>query len=65
MNKRLPDQGGNQLLIILDAMRVRYVGRAFGRDWKNDIENNFIGGIGAFCNVQDEVEAYPCPYYKD
>ena len=59
----LPGQGGNQLLILLNALRVRYVGRVFGLHGDGTLENDFIGAIGKFGPTPDEVEALPYPIY--
>ena len=63
VNRLLPDQGGNQLLILLNALRVRYVGRVFGLRADGSLENDFIGAIGKFYQEKDEVEELPYPIY--
>ncbi len=63
VNRVLPEQGGNQLLILLNAYRVRYVGRVFGYRGDGSLENDFIGGIGRFSAQPDTVESLPYPVY--
>ena len=63
INRLLPDQGGNQLLILLNALRVRYIGRVFGLHADGTLENDFIGAIGRFWPEPDEAEALPYPTY--
>ena len=63
INRLLPGQGGNQLLILLNAHRVRYTGRVFGFGPDGAVENDFTGAIGRFGPVPDEVEALPYPVY--
>ncbi len=63
INRFLPNQGGNQLLILLNALRVRYIGRVFGYRGDGSLENDFIGAIGGFCPEPDEVESLPYPIY--
>ncbi len=63
INRALPNQGGNHLLILLNAYRVRYIGRVFGYRADGTVENDFIGAIGKFCLEPDEVEALPFPQY--
>lgn len=65
ISRLLPGQGGNQLLILLNAHRVRYIGRVFGFREDGTIENDFIGAIGKFSPVPDECEALPYPRYRD
>ena len=65
INRVLPQQGGNQLLILLNAYRVRYIGRVFGLHGDGSLENDFIGGIGRFSSTPDAVEARPYPVYGD
>jgi hypothetical protein len=63
INRILPQQGGNQLLILLNAYRVRYIGRVFGLRGDGSVENDFIGGIGRFSAQPDTVESRPYPVY--
>ena len=63
LNRLLPQQGGSQLLILLNAHRVRYIGRVFGYRADGTVENDFIGAIGKFSSEPDEVEALPFPVY--
>lgn len=63
VNRVLPKQGGNQLLILLNAHRVRYIGRVFGYRGDGSLENDFIGAIGRFSGEPDEVEGLPYPLY--
>ena len=64
INRVLPNQGGNQLLILLNALRVRYIGRVFGYRGDGSIENDFIGGIGRFGPQPDKVESLQYPIYE-
>lgn len=63
VNRVLPEQGGNQLLILLNAHRVRYIGRVFGYRGDGSLENDFIGAIGRFSQEPDAVESLPYPLY--
>lgn len=65
VNRLLPRQGGNQLLILLNAYRVRYIGRVFGYHEDGSVENDFIGAIGKFSMTPDEAEALPYPQYPN
>lgn len=65
VNRKMPEQGGNQLLILLNAYRVRYIGRVFGIRGDGSLENDFIGGIGRFSDKPDRVEKRPYPVYKE
>ena len=64
MNHLLPAQGGSELLVLLNAQRERYIGRIFGIGPLGAVEMVFIGAIGRFGNVPDEVEAIPFPIYR-
>ena len=64
LNRALPAQGGGQLAIVLDATAQRYVGRGFGAGADGKPAFGVIGAIGQFSDEPDEVEAYPCPYYR-
>ena len=63
VNRLLPNQGGNQLIILLNAYRVRYIGRVFGYHEDGTLENDFIGAIGKFWPEPDEAESFPYPMY--
>ncbi len=65
INRLLPDQGGNQLLILLNALRVRYIGRVFGYRADGSVENDFIGAVGGFSPEPDEAESLPYPQYPE
>lgn len=63
LNRCLPLQGGNNLLILLNIEQVRYTGRCFGRGRRGELEDMRIGGIGRFSDVSDAVESLPVPFY--
>ena len=65
LNRFMPKMGGNQLLIVLNALRVRYIGRVFGYRGDGSLENDFIGAIGSFCPEPDALESLPYPQYPE
>ena len=50
---------------MLNALRVRYIGRVFGYRGDGSLENDFIGAIGSFCPEPDALESLPYPQYPE
>jgi hypothetical protein len=59
----LENQGGGELLVLMDAAREHYIGRTFGLDAQQNAGHDIVGAPGCFLDTPDEVEALPFPIY--
>ena len=63
MCRLLPQQGGGELLALVNTQRERYIGRSFGLDAQENTGHDIIGAPGSESSIPDEVESLPCPIY--
>ena len=63
MCRRLGNQGGGELLALVNTARVCYIGRSFGLDAQENAGHDLVGAPGSELNIPDEVESLPCPLY--
>lgn len=65
MCKLLVNQGGGELLALVNTKRERYIGRSFGLDAQENAGHDIIGAPGCELEIPDEVEHLPCPIYHE
>jgi hypothetical protein len=63
MCRLLQNQGGGELLALVNTVRTRYVGRTFGLDAQENAGHDIVGAPGCFLSIPDEVESLACPIY--
>lgn len=63
MCRLLENQGGGELLALVNTARERYIGRSFGLDAQENAGHDIIGAPGCELEIPDEVESLPCPIY--
>lgn len=64
MCRLLANQGGGELLALVNTKRERYIGRSFGLDAQENAGHDIIGAPGCELEIPDEVESLPCPIYN-
>lgn len=64
MCKLLGDQGGGELLALVNTEKMCYIGRTFGLDAQENAGHDLVGAPGCELSAPDEVEKLPFPIYS-